>query len=59
VASIYPVYATITLSGLESTRLGLEKDLKKMQKATKALQSKLADARKQRDKLKKDKNKYN
>jgi len=54
-ASIYPIYATISLNQLEATQSKLQNDLNKMNKATKMLQAKLADARKEKDNLKQEK----
>jgi hypothetical protein len=56
VASIYPIYALVTLGQLEQQELKLKADLSKMEQATKLLRTQLKDARKKRDSLRKDKN---
>jgi len=54
-ASIYPIYATLTLDKLNLREAKLQSDLARVQKTTKRLQVKLKSARKERDKLSKNK----
>jgi hypothetical protein len=52
VASIYPIYAMITLHQLETRTLKLKNDLYEMNKATKELQEKIVNAKKEKLELK-------